>query len=157
MTPDRSLRCVVSGSFKFKPEIDRTIEEFTDYRAIVLAPEKGWVLVPLQKILSLKDTTFRPLPSEKHMTPKQVESQFLHALGLADFVYIENPGGYVGEVVSLEIGFAIALGIPIYSREPININLDPDPFWKERVSQIKSLPPAEVLLDLKSSGLSSQS
>lgn len=45
------LSTCISGSFKFKPEIDRLIEEFQDLHVKVLSPEKGWLAVPRYQIL----------------------------------------------------------------------------------------------------------
>lgn len=138
MNKERGLRCVVSGSFfKFKTEIDRTIDNLTDIGITVLAPDKGWLYKPPTRLYSLQDRQFRPLPTEQGMSLRQIEDGFLEALSNSDFMYIVNPGGYLGSVVSLEIGFAMALGIPIYSQEPVSPDLDSNPEWKATISQIK--------------------
>ena len=59
-------------------------------------------------------------------TIREVDKKFV-ALGLtydhfqkirmADVVFIYNKGGYIGNSVTLEIGFAVALGKPIYALE----------------------------------------
>lgn len=150
MGVERDIRCVVSGSFsKFKPEIDLTIDELTDIGVTVLAPDKGWLHKAPTRLYSLGDKQFRPLPTEKGMSPREVEDSFLEALSNSDFVYVVNPGGYVGDVVSLEMGFAIGLGIPIYSQEPISPALDIDPMWKERISNIRVCSAQEAVIDFE--------
>ncbi len=149
MKCEKDLRCVVSGSFlKFKPEIDLAIDELSNLGVVVLAPEKGWLLKPSSTIVTPKGEFFRPLQSEQGMTPKQVEDSFLKALSLSDFVYVVNPDGYVGNMVSMEIGFAMARGIPVYSQRLISPKLDEDPLWNERISQIQTLTIFEVIKDL---------
>lgn len=146
MASTERIRCVVAGSFfKFKPEIDRAIDELAGHGVIVLAPEKGWLYVPPQRILFPDERQFRPLPSERGMNVRQIEDEFLRSLSQSDFVYVVNPGGYVGNTVSMEIGVAIALGIPVYAQEPLSIDLDKDPVWAERVSQIQSLAIGEIV------------
>ncbi len=56
------LRCCVSGSFKFKPEIDLAIDEFADLGVIVLEPAKGWLYRDPHIIIA--GPSFRPLPNE---------------------------------------------------------------------------------------------
>lgn len=148
MKPERKLQCVVSGSFKFKPEIDRAIDEFSELGVKVLAPDKGWLQKPSRLLHSLAEKGFRPLPSERKMTSVQVEDAFLRALSQSDFVYVVNPEGYVGSMVSLEIGFAMGLGIPIYSQEQISPTLDLDMSWRDRAIQIQSLSIFEVIKDV---------
>ena len=146
MIIETGLKCVVSGSFeKFKSEIDRTIEEFRDLGIQVLAPDTGWILKPKYQILTPTHSNFRPLPAERGMSVRQVEDSFLSALRNSDFQYVEDPGGYVGDVAALEIGFALACEVLIFSRQPISPTLNFDPMWRERVSKIEPLEPAKVV------------
>lgn len=140
------LRCVVAGSFeKFKKEIDLCIDEFQDFGVMVLAPEKGWVFKPPQRLYRLQDRIFRPLPKEMGMSARQIEDSFLEAILNSDFVYVVNPDGYVGNTVSFEIGFAIALGIPVYAQQLIDTQLDPDAVWLERCLLVQSFTPQQLL------------
>lgn len=146
MSPEKKLKCVVSGSFsKFKPEIDRAIDEFTDLKVIILAPNKGWLLIPPTRNYSKEKNSFRPLPSERGMDIKQIEDGFLSAIKDSDFVYVINPDGYIGNVVSFELGFAMALDIPIYSQFPISSLLDANPEWIDRISKIPTIPIQEAV------------
>jgi len=148
MNKENELSCVVSGSIrKFKPEIDTTIDEFTALGVRVLSPEKGWILKPQWRIVTLEDSQFRRLPGEKGMSIREIEDHFLKCLAGSHFVYIENPEGYAGIIVSMETGFAMALGKPVYSRYPISSELDPDPLWKQRISQVQVLTPEQVVME----------
>lgn len=146
MSPEKKLKCVVSGSFsKFKPEIDRAIDELTDLKVTVLAPNKGWLLIPPTRNYSKDKNSFRPLPSERGMDIKQIEDAFLSAIKDSDFVYVINPDGYIGNVVSFELGFAMSLDIPIYSQFPISNLLDPNPDWAKRISDIPTVSIQEAI------------
>ena len=117
MNSERELKTVISGSFdKFKPEIDLTIDEFQDLNVTVLAPEKGWLYIPSAK---QSNKHFRPLPTEIGKTIKQIEDEFLKALDKSDILYVLNPEGFIGSSASLEIGFAVGKGIPIFSKKKI--------------------------------------
>jgi hypothetical protein len=129
---ERELKACVSGSFfKFKPEIDLAIEELNDLGITVLAPDKGWLNIPPQKIMSPKDYKFRRLPTEKGMPIKDIEDDFLSSVAKSDFLYVVNPNGYIGNIVAMEIGFAVALGIPVFLQQEASQFLDLDERWDE--------------------------
>lgn len=115
------LSCVITGSFKFKPEIDEVYDELRDNGIKVLAPEKGWLYLPLRQIIRLEELgTLRPLPSEKDMNPKDIERVFLSHLDRANFMYLMNPEDYIGLSGAFEIGWALAKKKPIYANKEIN-------------------------------------
>ena len=147
---ERELKTVISGGFsKFKPEIDLAIQEFEDLGVTVLGLGKGWLYIPPSKQPDRNSSQrFRPLPSEIGRTIKQIEDGFLQAVEQSDFLYIVNPEGFIGESVALEIGFAIAKRIPIYSQKQIPLNLEPDPLWKELLSHVNPLPPEKAMVDV---------
>ncbi len=147
---ERELQCVVAGSFKFKPEIDIKIEELVDHGVVVLAPEKGWLYVPRRRILRVEEQGFRPLPGEKGMSVRQIEDEFLWCLAKSDFVYVVNPAGYVGQVVAMEVGVALALSVPVFAQEEIGVDLDADPAWKERVAGVAVKTVADIVAELGS-------
>lgn len=116
------LTAAISGSFKFKPEIDEACEQFRDYGVVVIAPDAGWLYLPRYQLHLPHAEDFRPLPTERHMSPGQVEDTFLEKVREADFLYLFNRDGYVGISASLELGFALGLRKPIYSLEPLNLD-----------------------------------
>jgi hypothetical protein len=144
MDSERKLTTTISGSFKFKPEIDTIIEEFTGLNVLVLAPEKGWLLLPTRIHLKFSDEVFKPLPSERDKPIKVVEDEFLSAIKKSDFLYVVCPDGYVGNSSMMEIGFAIALGIPVFASHPINV-LEPDPMLQHFINQISILSSSETV------------
>ncbi len=142
------LFCCISGSFsKYKPEIDQTIIEYKHLGVTVLEPALGWLAKPRVLRLSpdYNPDVFRPLPNEIGLNPKQIEDRFLSALRQSNFLYLENPSGYIGPSTCLEIGFALAQSKPIFARFPPDKSLDMDPFFSLRLRQIKVLSPSEVV------------
>lgn len=120
---ESELTAVVSGSFKFKPEIDELGEEFQDHSVIVIAPDTGWLYLPRFRLIlpGDRDFGFRPLPNERHMSsPSEVEATFLRDLTQADFVYFYTSEGYAGNSVALEFGYALGIGKPMYALEPMD-------------------------------------
>ena len=113
------LSTCIAGSFKFKPEIDDLIDEFADLGVRVLETTNGWLFAP-NSSHQIGDV-FRPLPSEREMTLRQVEDRFLTAVVQTDFLYVHNPEGYMGGSASLELGFAHGRDIPIFASHPLTL------------------------------------
>jgi hypothetical protein len=119
---DEKLSCVISGSFKFKPEIDEIYDELQDNNIQVRAPEKGWLYMVRRQIIRLEEAgTLRPLPSEKDMPTAMIEQEFIRQLHLSDFVYLANFEDYVGASTAFEIGSVMAGQKPIYTHKPLDI------------------------------------
>jgi hypothetical protein len=121
------LETAISGSFKFKPEIDALIDEFAEYNVTVLEPSKGWLYIPRRHLVRAQ--TITPLPAEKGLGPREIEDRFLRAVERSDFLYVYNPEQYIGTSTAFEIGFALGLNVPIFlereiSLENIELNLD---------------------------------
>jgi len=100
---------VVSGSFnRFLPQIQETIGELSKLGIKVLSPK---VSKPVSQtggfVMLEKDTG----------TPRAIETKHLQAIAKSDFLYVVNPGGYIGNSVALEIGYALSKGVPVYSSE----------------------------------------
>ena len=145
---ERELKACVSGSFfKFKPEIDLAIEELSDLGVTVLAPDKGWLHISPQKITNPKDYEFRHLPTEKGMSIKEVENDFLLSVAKSDFLYVVNPNGYIGDMVAMEIGYAIALDIPVFLQQEVSQFLDLDERWDEIKPKLRVCTIQEAIQD----------
>jgi hypothetical protein len=115
------ITAVVSGSFKFKPEIDKTIETLEVTGITVLEPTKGWLIMPTYEITErLRHGQIRPLPTEERQTTREIEDRFLKALGRANLMYLMNQDGYVGKSAGLELGFALGLNKPIYALQQLD-------------------------------------
>lgn len=145
MGKEYELSTCISGSFKFKPEIDRLIEEFQDYHVKVLAPEKGWLVLPEYKISPPK---FRPLPSERKMSIRQIEDNFLEKIREATFLYVGNFEGYTGLSGYYEMGFAYGIEKPIYSLKKVP-NEENDLSVSEILNFIKVMTPKDTVEDIK--------
>ncbi|CAN5129595.1 hypothetical protein BH11PAT4_BH11PAT4_1150 [soil metagenome] len=52
---------------------------------------------------------------ESWLSPAEIEKHHLTAIAHADFVWLHLPEGYVGTSTALEIGFALAKGVPLFS------------------------------------------
>lgn len=117
MTVEKSLETAVSGSFKFKPEIDALHEEFEDYGVLVLEPSIGWLWLPR---LVTASSQFRPLPSEVGQNIREIEDRFLAAIDQADFLYVYNEESYLGVSTAFEMGYATSRKKPIYAKAPID-------------------------------------
>lgn len=53
-------------------------------------------------------------------SPAEIEKRHLEAMRTADFVWLHVADGYVGRSASMEVGFAHALGIPVFAAEAPN-------------------------------------
>jgi hypothetical protein len=114
---------VISGSFKFKPEIDAAINEFRDLNVIIRAPEIGWLYAPVTGLIVVtNEESFQPLPNERHMMAGDVEAEFLDQLDKSDFVYVMNPEGYLGDMSIFEIGYAHGIRKQMYASNPLNFD-----------------------------------
>jgi NTP pyrophosphatase (non-canonical NTP hydrolase) len=103
------ILATISGSFnKHLDKVQDKIRELQGERIEVLSPK-------LSSSFS-REGKFVRLESDRG-TPGEIESEHLKAIAGSDFLYVVNPGGYVGKSVALEIGYALSRGIPIYSLE----------------------------------------
>jgi NTP pyrophosphatase (non-canonical NTP hydrolase) len=103
-------RAVLSGSFRKDPGGLRSdFEELQDL---------GWeVLSPHRLDISREEDGFIYMVGEETSTPQAIESRHLQAIEEADFVWLHAPEGYLGLSASLEIGFASAVGVPIFAKQ----------------------------------------
>ena len=76
-------------------------------------------------------------------TKKEIEDMHLNAIERSDFLYVVCPGGYVGNSVIFEMGYAYGKNIPIYSSD-----LPKDIIIGEYVKFV--LPPRDLCKILKS-------
>jgi NTP pyrophosphatase (non-canonical NTP hydrolase) len=98
---------VISGSFRKDIEgLKRLYERFTDLHCTVLSP----TTVDVEKEVE----GFVYMRGEEAQSPLQLERRHLDAIDQADFVWLHAPEGYVGLSGSLEIGYATAVGTPVF-------------------------------------------
>jgi nucleoside 2-deoxyribosyltransferase len=117
------ITAVVSGSFKYKPEIDKTIDVLEQTGISVLEPTKGWLTLPKLEVTErLAHGQIRPLPTEERLTTREIEDRFLRALARASLVYIRNDERYMGLSTAMELGSALARNKPTYALEPLDFD-----------------------------------
>lgn len=95
---------VICGSRKFKTEIRKFEKELTKYGAAVYSPH----------LHEGKDEWNKLSPQYKKFTALGLTHDHFNKIKMADVVFVYNKGGYSGVSTTLEIGYAVALGKPIY-------------------------------------------
>ncbi len=101
-------KVTVSGSFrKAMSDIQRAVAELTDLGGRVLSPSDPRV------VDSFGDFLF--VASDRLRTIRTVQSRHLAAIEASDLVWLVAPDGYVGTSAAMEIGFAMAVGTPVFT------------------------------------------
>jgi len=129
------MKCTISGSFrKFYKEICKVRKIFEEYDIEVLSPEISKIVNP--------EANFPLLETDsKNSTKKEIEDKHLKAIGKSDFLYVVCPGGYIGNSVRFEIGYAHGKGVFIYSS-----HLPKDALLRK---YLEIVPPEELCKTLK--------
>ncbi len=111
------LKATVSGSFhRHMRPIYETVGELTALGVKVLSPADPRVVDFIGEFLFVA--------SDRVRSVKLVEDRHLHSIAQSDFVWLVAPDGYVGQSASLELGFSLAAGVPIYSdRAPTDLTV----------------------------------
>lgn len=105
------LKVTVSGSFRrHLTPITTAVETFTALGCRVLSPEDPRVVDSFGEFLFVASDRFR--------TIRTVQNRHLAAIGASQFLWLVDPDGYVGQSASMELGFAVALGIQIMADSP---------------------------------------
>ena len=110
MTRENSkpIKVTLSGSFHKNPHgLAREYRELIQNQCQVLSPRS----------LDFEDESLLFVRNrvERQDSVNRIESFHLQAIALSDFLWLHAPHGYVGISGAMEIGYAIALGIPVYS------------------------------------------
>src|SRR5262245_34490954 len=100
---------VISGSFrKDLGALTREFEELRDLGFSILSPM-------ITRAVSEEDGLVF-MEGEESAPPETIERRHLEAIQRSAFVWLHAPEGYVVPSAALEVGFARARGIPVYSR-----------------------------------------
>jgi nucleoside 2-deoxyribosyltransferase len=96
---------VICGSRRFKPEIREFAKKLKKLGVIVFEPHlhKG------------KDEWQKLSDDYKKFVILGLTHDHLYKIRMADVVYVYNKDGYSGNSTTLELGYAIAVGKPIYA------------------------------------------
>src|SRR5260370_104371 len=105
---DQYLSAAVSGSFHRHMEvITAAVQELASLSIRVLSPADPRVVA--------KQGEFLFVASDRVRSVRLVQDRHLESIRAADFLWLVCPDGYVGQSASMEVGFAAALCVPIFS------------------------------------------
>ena len=104
------LEIVLSGTYRKQFEdLKKAYEEFRDLGCSILSPSNVSIV--------REEHGFVYMRGEEMQTPQSIEERHLDAIQKANFVWLHAPDGYVGPTAALEVGFANAVGVPVYAPE----------------------------------------
>jgi hypothetical protein len=102
------ITVTVSGSFhRHLKAIKEAVKLFNDRNIRVLSPADPTAVDRVGEFIFVA--------SDRHRSIKLVQDRHLAAISQSTFLWLVSPDGYVGHSAALEVGFAIAFGIPIFS------------------------------------------
>ena len=105
---ERCLSATVSGSFHRHMEvITAAVHELASLSIRVLSPADPRVVA--------RQGEFLFVASDRIRSVRLVQDRHLESIRAADFLWLVCPDGYVGQSASMEVGFAAAIGVPIFS------------------------------------------
>lgn len=104
---------VVSGSFrKHMEQIGKALENFENADVKVLAPATKEALNPNEEFIILAtDDPDKP--------PNRLEMDFMREIHKADFLYVADVGGYVGQSAATEMAYARLKNLPVVVAEVV--------------------------------------
>jgi hypothetical protein len=127
------ITATVSGSFtRHLSEIQRAVTELKAHGVRVLSPEQPTIVEEVRGFVFVA--------SDRHRSVKLVQDRHLASIANSDFLWLENPDGHVGQSAALELGFAIASGIPVYSN-----SLPDDLTMRQYVTEVPNLASAVLI------------
>lgn len=107
------LDVVICGTFrKDVVGLRRSYEQLKDLGFNILSPSNVDI--------ASEDEGFVYMQGEQTETPENLERRHLEAIEHARLIWLHAPDGYVGPTAALELGFAKASGIPVFSSAPIS-------------------------------------
>ncbi len=111
------LRATVSGSFhRFMPEVESAVHELAAHGVCVLSPAYPKVVDHIGEFLFVASDRVRSI--------RLVQDRHLDSIEGSDFLWLVCPGGYVGQSASMELGFAVANEVPVFSTDlPCDLTL----------------------------------
>lgn len=120
----------ICGSRRFKKEI----------RAFAAALRKRGVIVHTPFLHSATPEEWDALSDDqKQFVMLGLTHDHFYRIQMADVIFIFNQDGYVGNSTTLEIGFAIALGKPVYAFSDQDDEMCRDVFYRDYVQTPEEL------------------
>lgn len=113
----KQLNAVICGSFRRDPRsLRREFRELKEAGCTVLSPHD------LDFVDEVDGFVFGSYDLGR--STAEIEQQHLRSMEKADFVWLHCPDGYVGTSATMELGFAQALGLSVFSAElPSDVTL----------------------------------
>lgn len=106
----KKLSVVISGSFRRSFQgISETVRTFESLGVEVLSPKASKVINPGEE--------FAVLETDDTSDPQTLEQRHLDAITAADALYLYDPEGDIGDSSKMELGWAVALGKPVFCKE----------------------------------------
>ena len=106
----KKLSVVISGSFRRHFDgISEAVRTFESLGIDVLSPKASKVVNPGDE--------FAILETDDTSDPRTLEQRHLDAITNADVLYLYDPDGYIGDSSKMELGWAIALGKPVFCKK----------------------------------------
>jgi hypothetical protein len=103
----RNLAATVSGSFhRHMPAISAAVQELAALSIRVLSPADPRIVAQQGEFLFVASDPVRSV--------RLVQDRHLESIRAANFLWLVCPDGYVGQSASMEVGFAAAVGVPIF-------------------------------------------
>jgi hypothetical protein len=107
------LKATVSGSFhRHMSAIAKAVEELGEHSISVLSPADPRVVA--------QHGDFLFVASDRVRSIRLVQDRHLESIRAANFLWLVCPDGYVGQSASMELGFAAAVGVPIFTTQAPN-------------------------------------
>lgn len=104
------LTATVSGSFhRFLPDVESAVHELAARGVRVLSPASPKVVDHIGEFLFVASDRVRSI--------RLVQDRHLDSIEASDFLWLVCPGGYVGQSASMELGFAVANNVPVFSTD----------------------------------------
>lgn len=108
-----SIFTVISGSYKKHLKEISLLKDFLERNNIaVLSPQGRNAVNPHDEFIILD--------SDVIDNPRILQDSVFAKIRRSTFLIVANINEYIGKAAVMEIGYAIALGIPIYTIEPVN-------------------------------------
>jgi len=124
-----TLTTVIVGSFrKHLSHILDLKKQLERHQVTVLSPIEDNVINP--------NADFVIFQSDPTNNLKFLQDAVFHKIKNSTFVVIANINGYIGRAALLEMGYALAVGVSIYTVEPIN-----DPHFSPYCKELKEIFP----------------
>src|SRR6266581_2620203 len=101
------MAATVSGSFhRHMSAISESVHALHDAGIRVLSPADPRIIDAIGAFLFVA--------SDRHRSVRLVQDRHLAAICASNFLWLVCPDGYVGQSASMEMGFAVARGVPVF-------------------------------------------